>query len=332
MSILSQTNHVVFLQPVAGHLVWLETKREEDRLLVVGAGAQPLRNEEADASSPVQASDLLQNLGGAVESAASQLKLGWFTRYEVVFVAPSHRLTARFMDTPACEDDTLRDLVSFEVSEALQIPIEGIAWDYFISSAHGTDPEKHLVWIAARKTFLEQLLSAWPPDVLTPNQITSDFWAFYEYLLSTDPYALAEPAVLVCQDGERAAITVATRRSIYVTRSVPLHRPARFDDTPGLESRGQVLAQEIERTLSYVADRFPPGTIQSMVLCGFDDWPLDPIQETAERNGLRLARLRLPDVASRFEAGEAVLFDSHLALLCMAYSRLTAGIPGPNLL
>ncbi|MFB3788165.1 MAG: hypothetical protein ACE15F_17530 [bacterium] len=332
MKIKTQANHVVFLQPVANQLTWLETKRDNHRLLVLSAGAQPLRDEEtAEGAAPVS-NALLENLGGALPAVAARLQLGWFTRYEVVFVAPSHRLTARFMDTPACEDDTLRDLVSFEVSEALQIPIDGIAWDYFVSSAHGADPEKHLVWIATRKTFLDQLLSAWPPDVLTPNQVTSDFWAFYEYLLGTDPYALAEPAVLVGQDGERAAITVATRRAIYLTRSVPLTRPARFDDANGMETRGLVLALEIERTLSYVADRFPPGSIQSMVVCGFDEWPLDPVQETAARNGLRLSRLRLPDVAARFETGDADLSAAHLALLCMAHGRLASEIPGPNLL
>ncbi len=332
MKSMTQVNHVVFLQPVANQLTWLEAKSENGRLLVVSAGAQPLRDEETEESAAPVSNGLLENLGGVLEAAAARLRLGWFTRYEVVFVAPSHRLTARFMDTPACEDDTLRDLVSFEVSEALQIPIEGIAWDYFVSSAHGVGSDKHLVWIATRKTFLDQLLSAWPADVLTPNQVTSDLWAFYEYLLGTDPYALAEPSVLVTQDGERAAITVATRRAIYLTRSVPLTRPARFDDVNGLEARGLVLAQEIERTLSYVADRFPQGSIQSMVLCGFDEWPLDPVRETAEHNGLRLSRLRLPDVAARFETEGVELSTAHLPLLCMAHGRLASGIAGPNLL
>ena len=48
MKSMTPVNHVVFLQPVANQLTWLEAKSENGRLLAVSAGAQPLREEETE--------------------------------------------------------------------------------------------------------------------------------------------------------------------------------------------------------------------------------------------------------------------------------------------
>jgi len=224
-------------------------------------------------------------------------------------------------------------LVAFEVSEALQVPIDEIAWDMLISSRHGESAEKHLLWVATRKEYVDSILAEWPPQALMPTQVTADFWAIYECLLGLDESGFQEPCVIVSQEGDRATLTVANRRAIYFTRSVMLTRPQLPAKESSESAKENLLASEIERTLTYVADRFPQGSIRNMILCGFDNWEMQRISQTAESNGLAVTRLGVGEILALFQPAETIeISPDHLAMLCMAYCRLGRDIKGLNLL
>lgn len=303
---------------------------ESGSLTILSAGLEPLGGSETeDQVSELDAAAMQASL----QAINSKLKLGWMTRHEVIAIAPSHRLTARFLETLSVEEGTLADLVAFEVSEALQVPINDIAWDMLISSKIEGDAKKKLLWIAARKGYIDNLLSVWPKDRLSPTQITPDFWGYYEYLLETDSSHLSETSLLISREGDRATITIADRSAIYLTRSVPLKRPPRQGtELEGEDSEEYALAMEIERTLFYAADRSAPEAPKRMICCGFEDWKLDRLQMVADGNGLALAHLTRNGVLESFAHYPDIISQDHLPLLCIAFCQLKQGILGPNLL
>ncbi|MBN2327525.1 MAG: PilN domain-containing protein [Candidatus Omnitrophica bacterium] len=330
----NRATHLVLLQRLSDGVLWLETKRENDSPTILSAGLEPYAAKADDQEPPTKA----EALKAALHAINGKLRLGWMARHEVIVAAPSHRLTARFIDTPPVEADTLADLTAFEVSEALQVPIEKIAWDMHISSKHGEEAKKKLLWIAARKEYIDNLLHAWPEDRLSPTQLTPDFWAYYEFLLGNDAERLERPALLIAREEDRASITIADREAIYLTRSVPLNRPMRgVGDLEGAEAEEYALAMEIERTLYYAADKSVYAAPASMICCGFEDWNMDQIRRAAEGNRLQLAHLTLNDVRSKFvdhaeeREGKDIRPD-HLPMLCIAYCQLELGVIGPNLL
>ncbi len=322
--------HLILLQPASTGIYWLEVLRENDSLNILGAGFEPIVNNE-DAEQPLkQDSSALQT---ALQAINRKLKLGWMTKHEVIVIAPSHRLTARFLEAPAAEGETLSDLVSFEVSEALHVPIEDISWDMLISSGREAEEKTQLLWVAARKEYIDELLHSWPEDRLAPTQVTPDFWGYYEYILGADPSFLDEPSMIITQEDGRASITIADRKAIYLTRSVPLkrHIPASQKlDEAGAEEYS--LAQEIERTLYYAADRFARGSIKGMLCCGFEDWSFDRIKTVAHNNGLELSQVTKSHILKYFSGKHDDIIGGHLSLLCIAYCSLNRDIAGPNLL
>ncbi|MEW6236740.1 MAG: hypothetical protein AB1656_15255 [Candidatus Omnitrophota bacterium] len=318
--------HIVLLQIAGGHLAWLEAKETEGSLLLIGGGMEPLAAGGEEVSS---AKDLRQ----AIHAVSNQLHVGWLEKPEVILIAPTHLLTARFMETPPADIQDIGELAAFEVSEALQVPIEEIAWDRLISSAHGDAMEKHLLWVAARKDFIDSLMEEWASSDLAPTQVTPDFWGLYEFLLSLDEESLKTPTVIVSQEGGRATITVANRRAVYAARSVTLTRPSLSGGEADSEvQKERLLAGEIERTMAFASDRFPKGSIKSMILCGFPDWELNQLREMTERNGIVLNHLVLKDVMAYFQRKGGELTPLHLPLLCIAYCRLHKAIKGINLL
>ncbi len=326
----TRATHLVLLQRLPKGLLWLNTRLENNTLVVLGAGFEPLGELSAEEGAPVSVPTQLRN---ALLAIHAHLKLGWMARYEVIAIAPSDRLTTRFLDTPPIETDTLSDLVAFEVSEALQVSIDDIAWDMLISSEHGDEPKKKLLWIAARKEYIHNLMSEWPEDRLSPTQLTPDFWGYYEYLLGTDATCLHAPSLLVSREGERATITIADRGSVYLTRSVPLKRAGRsLDELEGSGAEEYALSMEIERTLYYAADRSTPSRPSSMIVCGFEDWKLDRLRMVADGNGLHFAQLKKDDLLSAFASYPASVLPEHLSMLSIAYCQLRRNIIGPNLL
>jgi hypothetical protein len=326
----NRATHLVLLQRISKGILWLEVRRENESLVILSAGLEPSGESESDDQA---AGPNVVALRAALGAINPKLKLGWMTRHEVVVIVPSHRLTARFLDTPPVEEDSLDDLVAFEVSEALQVPIGDIAWDMIISSRHGDDPKKKLLWIAARKGYVDNLVGAWPEDRLAPTQVTPDFWSYYEFLLGADDSLLAEPAMIVSREGDRASITIADRASIYLTRSVPLKRPPRTgDDLEGADAEEYALSLEIERTLFYAADRSTPAGPKSLICCGFEDWKMDRMQMVSSGNGLKLQLLTKNDLLTFFSKAPEDVLSDHLSLLCIAYCQLKLDRIGPNLL
>lgn len=326
----SRTMHLVLLQRIPQGLLWLESRKENEALRILGAGLEPLDDLESDESRGEPESDAFKN---ALKAIHAQLKRGWITHRNIVVITPSHRLTTRYLDTPPVEEETLGDLVGFEVSEALQVPLHDIAWDMLLSSHHGEKASRKLLWIASRRDYIDSLLNEWPDDLLQPTQLTPDFWGYYEYLLATDPGRLQEPALLVSREGDRATITIADRTAVYLTRSVPLKRPARLnDELVGTEAEEYALAMEIERTLYYAADRSTPNGPKSMICCGLEDWKMERLQMVADGNALILSRLTLDKVRSSFSLFPDSIRVEHLPLLCIAFCHLQLGITGPNLL
>lgn len=324
-----RANHLILLQNLSDRLIWMEVKREGEKLSVLNAGTELFFEEEAEGFS-LPADTPLERLQNAITHISTQIRAGWMTTKDVVFVTPSHRLTARFLETPPTAEDTVRDLVAFEVAEALQIPNEAIAWDMLISSGHEEAEAKHVLWIAARKEYLDGLLKAWPENKLEPTEITADFWAPYEYLLQTNPLAFKQPTILVSQEGNRATISVVTQKAMYFSRSVTLSR-ARMADGQADERKERQLALEIQRTLTYVSEQFPAQSFREMYLCGFENWDLSPIKTLAERNGYDIKQLTKEHTSHFLEGNITGLTPDHLALICMAYCQLLQGIYGPSL-
>ncbi|RJP19731.1 MAG: hypothetical protein C4527_26320 [Candidatus Omnitrophota bacterium] len=217
----------------------------------------------------------------------------------------------------------------------MQVPAENVAWDMHLSSEHGSEMEKHLLWVATRKEYVDSLLEEWPENTLNPTQITPDFWALYEFVLGIHKEIFENPCIMVSLEGDRANLTLATQKSIYLTRSVALDRPhtAGTDTSDSSLARERILSLEIERTLSYVADRFPRGSIRNMLLCGFENWDLSLIQTIADRNDLAVQTIGLNDATTLFTINPDVsLLPEHFPILCMAYCRLERHLNGPNLL
>lgn len=325
-----RANHYVLLQVISDQLIWMEVKQTEGHTTITGGGVEPILQPDADDDS---ASPSTQHIKESIKAVIGKLQLSWFAKPEIILIVPNHRLTARFMETPPAADDEISGLVSFEVSETLQVPVDDIAWDMLISSAHGIDMQKHVLWVAARKDFIHSLVREWADNNLPPSQITPDFWAIYEFLISLDEASLNDPTVIISQEGDRATITVANRRAIYVNRSVTLSRPTlkeSFEDTELQKER--ILATEIERTMSFSSDRFPRGTIRNMILCGFAEWELNNIQQVAERNQLTVNHLLPQDILSFFHHSSGDISTLHLPHLCIAFCRLQQNITGINLL
>lgn len=330
----NRATHLVILQRISKGILWLEVRKENESLAILSAGLESSVESESEDQAAGSNEDALR---AALSAIHPKLKLGWMTRHEVVVIVPSHRLTARFLDTPPVEENSLDDLVAFEVSEALQVPIGDIAWDMIISSRRGDDPKKKVLWIAARKGYVDNLVGAWPEDRLSPTQITPDFWSYYEFLLAADDSLaddalLAEPAMIVSREGDRASITIADRAAIYLTRSVPLKRPPRTgDDLEGVDAEEYALSLEIERTLFYAADRSTPAGPKSLICCGFDEWKMDRMQMVSSGNGLKLHQLTKNDLLTFFSKAPEDLLSDHLSLLCIAYCQLKLDQIGPNL-
>ena len=327
-----QATHLILLQPASTGIYWLEINRDNESLNILGAGFESMVDTDEDDKdeSSKQDSSALQT---ALQAINHKLKLGWMTKHEVIVIARSHRLTARFLEAPAAEEETLNDLVSFEVSEALHVPLEDISWDMLISSGHETGAQTQLLWVAARKEYVDELLHSWPEDRLAPTQVTPDFWGYYEYILGADPAFLDEPSMIITQEDGRASITIADRKAIYLTRSVPLKRPVPASeklDEAGAEEYS--LALEIERTLYYAADRFARGSIKGMLCCGFEDWSFDRIKTVANNNGLELSQVTKSHILESFSGKKDDITSAHLSLLCIAYCSLNREIAGPNLL
>ncbi len=320
--------HLVYLQKIADDLFWLEVKKENGSVQIVGSGIESLQIDEDSELSPKE------RFGEAVNLIRKQLKTGWFDDYKVIFIVPNHRLTARFLETPPTEEENIRDLVAFEVSEALQLSVDDVAWDMLISSEHQEAAVKQLLWVATRKGYLKSILDEWPEHALVPRQITPDFWAVYEFLLGADTSDLEAPCVVVSLDGGRASLTLCDQQAIYFTRSVMLERPqSAADQTDHSSQKERILAMEIERTLSYAADRIPQGTIRSMVLCGFEGFDLSRIEEMRQQNSLTLKTLGIEEVSSYFSLDTGISIESgHLPMMCMAYCQLQRNLAGLNLL
>lgn len=312
----ASVNHLILFQRLDDRLAWIEATNDASKLQLLGAGVQPLNIDGEDIS-----------LQSAVELIAKQLQASIWVNYEAVLAAPSHRLTARTIEAPPADDESLRDLVAFEVSEALQVPIEDIAWDYWKSSRQSSMNPK-LLWIAARKSILNEWANNWPSNRIPISQITPSTWAFYEYALQSETGLLRQPAILVMQEGDRAEIAAADSEAIYYTRTVNLTAGAAPKDA----SVQQRLAQEIERTYSYVSERLVEGEIRSLVIAGFDGEDGQALESTAAQYSLTLYRLSANDLASGFERKGAEPNNDHLPLLTIAYARLAAGLEGVNLL
>ncbi len=325
--------HQVYLQRLSDCLLWMEVKREDNRLSIIGNGAVSFSSdaESGDSSHP----EVQVSFQDAVTQIRKQLHLGWFSEFDVSYIAPSHRLTARFLETPPAEEENIRDLVSFEVSEALQLTIEDVAWDMIISSHHGNETAKQLLWIATRKEYVHSLLQEWPENILIPTQITPDFWAIYEFVLAREETLLEEPCLIISLEGDRATLTLATHRAIYLTRSVSLERSLSAGsvrkDAASMHER--ILTLEIERTLSYASDRIPHGSIHTMLLCGFGDWERNTLQSIAEKNNLSARMIGIKDIQGEFTLTDGLSLEpAYFPMLCMAYCQLELGIRGPNLL
>ena len=318
----SKTRHCVVLERQADRLLWLEARQENERFMVMGGGTAVLPEEESGAPlSPFQQ---------AVQAINKKLHVSIFTGYETILVAPSHRLTARFLETPPTEEETIRDLVSFEVSEALQVPIREIAWDYHLSSHHGESLQKELLWAAARKETIKSMLADWDGQSLRPSRISPTFWSVYEFLVHANASLLAEPAVIVTQEEEHATILIANSKAIYFVRSVSRQS---HGATAGVESAESILANEIHKTLQYISDRFPSGSIRKMILCGFEKSNQEPFVELAKVNGFDLLQVGTSDAKGMATlTTECELKSEHFPLLCLAYCHIQHELEGINLL
>lgn len=312
----ASVNHLILFQRLDDRLVWLEAARDGQTVQLLGAGAQPF---DAD-GEPL-------TLQQAIERITRQLHAGIWVRYEAILAAPSHRLTARTIEAPPADDENIRDLVAFEVSEALQVPVEDIAWDYWISSKQDSASQK-LLWIAARKNILKDWAADWPSNRIPISQITPSIWAFYEYALQSEAKLLRQPAILVMQEGDRAEIAAADSQAVYYTRTVNLSTPGGAPD----DTLSQRLAMEIERTLAYASERMFKGEVRALIIAGFNELPSQEIEALAAQHGLALYQLSAGDLASEFECKSAQPDSSHLPLLAIAYARLYAGLAGVNLL
>ena len=333
MKLRKPSNRLVLLQNLSDRLVWLEVKKDNEKLRIMGGGVEPFFTLDDGDEIQLPADTPLDRLKSAIEAVYQRIHAGWLTQKDVVYIVPSHRLTARFLETPPASDDTIRDLVAFEVSEALQVPIDGIAWDMILSSDHGKSEEKHLLWIATRREYIEGLLNSWPDNVLVPTQLTADFWAYYEFLLNIAPHNLQEPTILITQEGNRATISVVNRRAIYFTRSITLARAVQISEEANPESQKErQLAMEIQRTMTYVSDRFPSGTIKEMVVCGFESWDQSQLDGIAEQYNCVMNRLTSEDVMHLLTGDIKHLQPEHLSLICMAYCHIQQTIIGPTLL
>ncbi len=320
-----QPNHVILFHIVSDRLLWLEARESEHLPIILSAGSESLipTEEESQESQEV-------DLGKTIKNVMDRLHFGWLSKPAMILVAPNYRLSTRFMETPPTDMENVRELVSFEVSEGLQVSLDEIAWDMLISSRHGEEEVKHLIWVATRKNFIDSLIHDWNENGVILDQVTPDFWAIYEFLLNLEEESLLEPTVIVSREGEdRATITVANRRSVYLNRSVTLTRPGQSSDAAQKE---RMLSIELERTLTYVSDRFAKGMIHDLIICGFEDWSLEAIQETARKNDITMNHLVVDDVLRFFASQEGRFESQHLSLLCLAYCQLHLNIKGLNLL
>jgi len=310
--------HTLIFQVVSGKLVWLEAETEGENVIVLSSGVRTLKNDEEEHS------DDQSRFKAALESISPEIRLKMFTRYDVLFTAPSQRITARYLETPPTDEENLEELIEFEVSEALQIEPDEIAWDSIRSSQHGQGEIKHLLWVATRKDYINTLLKAWPRDFYTPTRITTDLGPVYEYLLHVHPDQIQDPALLVIAEGERANLAIVTPQAIYFSRSVLIQKPN--------QDAEEALAAEITKTLAYVSERFPQGSIKNVIAFGFDEWDLSAVEEEAYQHGLSASRVLLEDLISEFKIDGGALTPEHVPLLCNAYCRHKLQRNGVNLI
>lgn len=298
-------DHLLVFQRLDDRLLWLEARRNGDRPALLGWGSEPFEADTKDA------------LDDAASRISLKLNIGLFTQYDTILAAPAHRVTARFMETPPADEDAVAGLVSFEVGEALNLEIEDIAWDYWISTRHGEGDTRRLLWIAARKKFVSEWLEGWPSNRLPVSQVSPDVWAFYEYALRAEGGLLSQPALMVCESGGRAELIAADAQGIYYTR---------------VGNAGDGIASEIERTLSYISGRTMDGEARRLIVIGFEDTPPDRFAPIAEAHRLTLHRLGAADLAAMFKLECEPPGPETCSLMTLAYARLGAGLEGVNLL
>ncbi len=312
----ASVNHLILFQRLDDQLVWLEAAREGKAVKLLSAGAQPF---------DVDGEHL--TLKDAVAQASKHMQAGIWVRYEAVLAAPAHRLTARIIEAPPAEDDQVRDLVAFEVSEALQVPVEDIAWDYWSPSKQSSGQPK-LLWIAARKSILNEWLTDWPSNRIPISQITPSVWALYEFFIRSRTGLLRQPTILVMQEGQRAEIAAADSQAIYYTRTVNLGSTK----GPSGADVSQRLAMEVERTLQYVSERLIEGEIRSLVIAGFSDLSTEAFDALSAHHSLTYYQLGATDFSVEFDCGGVQPSVEHIPLLAIAYSRLHENLEGVNLL
>jgi hypothetical protein len=256
----NRASNLILLQQHSNHIAWLGVRKDKEILQIINAGSEPLyipsedEEQEPNLTNEIILEQSPEILDHVLKSISQKMQVGWLNKPELVLLLPNQRVTARYTELPTTEVEMIHDAAAFEVSEALQIPIEDIAWDFIISSQHQPDQNTKLLWLATRNEFINQLQETWPQNQLIPDQLTFDLWGYYEWIQHNIPEILSSPALIISLQGDRASITIASNDAIFVTRTISL--------TPSIPSAtGTDPQQEKERT-------FVDGNRTDIILCG----------------------------------------------------------------
>jgi Tfp pilus assembly protein PilN len=234
-------------------------------------GAAPVLRAMGKEPLPTQEEGLEGERQTALRQAASAVwartSHSWFERPDLFLLFPDSRVTSRYLEIPSDDPERVRNVISFEVSEEIQLPVEEITWDYlrFSKSSTGT----RVLWLATRKSSVEEMLGVLPPD-LPPVTVVTPALVGSATLATPAIQAKANQAAIVIDlQAHAATLLVQDEQGVFYTRSVTAGG-AEDSEVPsdGSGDLARNLSREVTRTYIYARQRFESLLIKRVLVMG----------------------------------------------------------------
>ncbi|MFH1738184.1 MAG: PilN domain-containing protein [bacterium] len=276
-------NRILAVQFLPGDVLWAEVEMRGSSPILRETGRVPLRAHGENTNRNQR-----ETLREALSSIWDRTAHSWIEQPEAFLLFPDSRVTSRYLEIPSTDPERIRNVISFEVSEEIQLPLEEIVWDHlpFSESESGT----RVLWLAARKSSLSEILDELPPDYPPPAVITPALVGSAVLAKPSIKEEKNQAGIVLDLQTTSATLLVQNVEGVFYARSIAVGTvdevgsPA--EDMPDMARN---LSREITRTYSYARQRFKTLAIQRVLIAGFNSESL--AREIAPPRGLKVESL-----------------------------------------
>jgi len=255
-------DHVLAIQILPEEIRWAELERRGGRLALRGCGMEPL-----DHNVSASPEERQQTCREVVSRVWGQTSHSLMETPEILLLFPDSRVTSRYLEVPSEDPERVQEVISFEVSEEIRLPLDEISWDSlgFKKSKTGT----RALWLAARQSSVQEILENLPlklppVSVITPALLGSA--ALVESTISEKP---GEAAIVIDVQKSGATLLVQDEDGVYYARSVAAVSGEEGEEhTGGPVDLAKTLSREVTRTVIYAQQRFQSLSITRVLVTG----------------------------------------------------------------